>query len=391
MSASRHPLCPVCESPAPEPFAELRDVPVHCNVLWPTRAEALAADLGDVVLHLCTACGMVWNAAFDADRVRYVVGYENSLHFSAVFRTHARALARRLVDRYDLHGKDIVEVGSGKGEFLVLLCALGGNRGVGFDPSYDGEADGAVGGSVRFVRDLYSEAYADISADFVLSRHVLEHVDRPREFVGALRRTLGDRREAVVYLEVPAAEFVIGAASLWDVIYEHPSIFSAPALRRLVEGAGFRVLDIGFSFGGQYLWVEAAPGETVAWSAPDPTRLEELAAAAGRFGQRLSASVARWRRELDERRARGPLAVWGAGSKGVTFVNLAGGDAVSTLVDVNPRKRGRHVPGAGHAVTGPDGLRDQAPATILVMNGLYAEEIRRLLEREGVEAELVVV
>jgi hypothetical protein len=44
-----------------------------------------------------------------------------------------------LIERYDLYGKDIIEIGCGQGEFLTLLCELGGNRGVGFDPAYISE------------------------------------------------------------------------------------------------------------------------------------------------------------------------------------------------------------------------------------------------------------
>ena len=87
--------CPVCERAAGEPFVEMLGLPVYCNVLWPSRQEAVAAPRGDIRLHFCHACGMIWNAAFDPGLVRYAVGYENSLHFSAVFQAYAEALADR--------------------------------------------------------------------------------------------------------------------------------------------------------------------------------------------------------------------------------------------------------------------------------------------------------
>ena len=42
-----------------------------------------------------------------------------------------------LIRRYDLRGKEVIEIGCGKGEFLSLLCEVGDNRGVGFDPADD--------------------------------------------------------------------------------------------------------------------------------------------------------------------------------------------------------------------------------------------------------------
>ena len=40
-----------------------------------------------------------------------------------------------MIDRYDIHGKDILEIGCGKGDFLIEICRAGGNRGVGIDPA----------------------------------------------------------------------------------------------------------------------------------------------------------------------------------------------------------------------------------------------------------------
>ena len=68
--------------------------------------------------------------------MEYTQSYENSLHFSPGFQKFAADLADRLITRYNLRGKDVIDIGCGKGDFLKLICARGGNRGVGFDPSY---------------------------------------------------------------------------------------------------------------------------------------------------------------------------------------------------------------------------------------------------------------
>jgi SAM-dependent methyltransferase len=386
--------CPVCRAPAERPFAELRDVPVFCNVLWPTREEAVAAPRGDVALTCCGGCGMVWNAAFDAALVEYAPAYENSLHFSGVFREYARGLAHRLVETYDVRGKDVVDIGSGKGEFLALVCELGGNRGLGFDPSYDGDAVVHAGrGEMRFVRELYSDAQAGVSADLVCCRHVLEHVPDPAQLLGTVRRALDAHPGAVVYFEVPAAEFVLGG-SVWDVIYEHCSLFSAPSLRRLFEEAAFEVLAQGFSFGDQYLWVEARPAGAARVSSVSADELTRVRRLASSFDERLRVTLERARRQLAEAAGRGPIAVWGAGSKGVTFLNLAGAPAEggsTSVVDVNPRKQGKHVPGTGHRVVAPEELGRARPGVVLAMNPLYRDEIGNTLERLGVAAEVVPI
>ena len=57
-----HPVCPESES---IPLIDMPGVPVHCNVLWPTREAALAAPRGDIRLTYLPTCGHTYNPAFD--------------------------------------------------------------------------------------------------------------------------------------------------------------------------------------------------------------------------------------------------------------------------------------------------------------------------------------
>src|SRR5262245_20472774 len=113
-----------------EPVVDLRDVPVFCNSLWPTASEARGAPTGDVELSYSPVTGYLWNRAFDPELVAYSPAYENSLHHSPRFQAYVGALADRLVSRYGLHERQIVEIGPGEGNFLALLCEGGHNWGL---------------------------------------------------------------------------------------------------------------------------------------------------------------------------------------------------------------------------------------------------------------------
>jgi hypothetical protein len=79
--------------------------------------------------------------------------------------------------------------------------------------------------------------------------------------------------------------------------------------------------------------------------------------------------------------------VWGAGSKGVTFLNIFRDlQAVTLVVDVNPRKQGKFVAGSGQQIVAPDLLRDYQPDVVLVMNALYLNEICDMLAALSVTA-----
>ena len=75
--------------------------------------------------------------------------------------------------------------------------------------------------------------------------------------------------------------------------------------------------------------------------------------------------------------------VWGAGSKGTTFVNLfRDSEALSCVVDVNPHKEGMFILGTGHQIVHPDNLVDgEAPDFVIVMNPIYLQEVRESLKR----------
>lgn len=392
MPDSQPAACPVCGSRRLVAFFDLPNVPVHANLLWPARESARAAPRGDIRLAFCLECAHIFNTAFDPARMVYTEQYENSLHFSPRFQDYARALAERLVERYDLHGADIVEIGSGQGDFLTLLCELGGNRGVGFDPSYAGSTGKQTASPVRIVKDYYSERYAGIPADLIVSRHTLEHLEKPRELAEMLRRAIV-ARPTVVFFEVPNALFTLRGLSIWDLIFEHVSYFTPASLRRLFAAAGFEILDVSETYGGQFLTIEARPaanGRPAAVERP-AAEIDSLRADVRDFVDRYQAKMAVWSGQMEDvRRAGRRAVVWGAGSKGVTFLNiLPAADAIEYVVDINPRKHGMYVAGAGQRIVPPEALRDICPDVIVLMNPIYREEVEAAVRGLGLKAEIV--
>lgn len=380
--------CPACLSERTERFLELERVPVHCNVLWPTEEEGKAAPRGDIVLRFCRTCGMVFNEAFEPALTEYKASYENSLHFSPRFQEYAQGLARRLTERYELAGKTVVEIGCGKGEFLELLGDVASAECVGFDPTYEPRD----GDHVSVVRDFYSKAHADQPADLIVCRHTLEHVEDPRGFLGDVREAIGEREDVGIFFEVPNALFTLRDRAIWDVIYEHPLYFTPPSLRRLFEASRFAVERLRPAFGEQFLTLEALPDGRE----PDDRReleVEGLLDVVRAFGEEYWAMVDSWGGRLTSWMERGDrIALWGAGSKGVTFLNtVPGGEAISSVVDLNPRKHGRWVPGSAQEVVSPEALRNDPPDVVLVMNPVYEPEIRRSLSDLSPGARVVSV
>ena len=150
--------CPICGDLGIVDILKISNVPIHCNVLCSGREDALSVPNGDIDLGFCNCCGHVFNQTFDSDKIDYGQRYENSLHYSPHFQKYARSIAEKLVKTYDLHGKSIIEIGCGKGDFLDMLCGLGDNHGIGFDPSFAYDRKGSkVSDRITFIQDFYSK------------------------------------------------------------------------------------------------------------------------------------------------------------------------------------------------------------------------------------------
>lgn len=382
--------CPVCAgAQAQQVLALEQPVPVFCNVLHDDVRAGRGAPIGRLVLVVCLSCGHLFNDAHEEALVAYGTRYENSLHFSPTFQEYATHLARRLVAEHRLVGGSALEVGSGKGDFLALLVEQGLSRAVGYDPSYAAEQDHRTAdGRIRFVRALLPEQIDDLDVDLLCARHVLEHLEQPRDVVATLRPAFAVGRRTVLYAEVPDGGYLLEQTALWDLIYEHPSHFTGASLHRLLAQADVPVTALDTSFGGQYLWAEAT-ARSERSVVPAPVVDDVLQAAAG-FAARASATVDHWAEQLDELTTSGRrAALWGSGSKGVTFLNtVPGADLVELVVDVNPRKHGKHVPGTGQRVIGPRDLVATPPDVVVVLNPLYVPEVRAELRRLGLSADV---
>lgn len=380
--------CLVCEGGSLAPLIFVSDVPTLCNRLCASEAEAANAPRGDIGLVYCLDCGHVVNAAFDQEQVNYDGRFENTLTFSPRYRQYADVTADRLINRYGLNDKRIVEIGCGGGDFLRLLCGPG-NHGEGYDPSQPTSRSAAGRGSVEIIGRNFEVEDAR-GADFVCCRHVLEHLPEPMDLLRRLRESMAIRAGAVVFFEMPNGLFTLDRLGIWDVIHEHVSYFTPSSLVRAFHGAGFTVCCAEFAFDDQYLWVEAR-----VHGQPSPSDLPRRPPDAlySSFSARFAERITQWRQRIEELRSHHRrVVIWGAGAKGVMFLNLLrviAGAGIDCVVDINPRKQGHFVPLMGQRIVGPDYLLQNPPDLVVVMNPEYEREIWRMIDNMGIRCEVV--
>ncbi|MBT8400620.1 MAG: class I SAM-dependent methyltransferase, partial [Rhodothermia bacterium] len=240
-------------------FYEARSVPIHNVRLIRSREAALAYPTGDIVLSIDENSGLIQNIAFEPDKVLYDEEYEETQGFSQTFQEFQKQLAQSLIERHDLTNKRILEIGCGKGEFISLMCELGDNEGVGFDPAFIERRNPDPTNRVTFFSEFFTEKHTASSYDLVCCKMTLEHIHRPNLFMRMLRRAIGNAVLPVVFFQVPNSLTIFRDTAFWDIYYEHCNYFSAGSLGRLFQTNGFRVDRIWTDYHDQYLMVEARP------------------------------------------------------------------------------------------------------------------------------------
>ncbi len=388
--------CPNCGHQGLHIFYEVRNVPVHSCLMMPSQEQALDFPCGDVVLGFCPECGFITNVEFDPKRSAYAPNYESQQSYSPTFNKFANFLADKWVKKYDLYDKDIVEIGCDKGDFLILLCELGNNRGVGIDPSVvPGRVQSEASDRVTFIQEYYSEKHAEYVGNFICCRHTLEHIQNTKEFVQTVRNSIGERTEIAFCLEIPDNTRVMQQMAFEDIYYEHCSYFSPGTLARLFRSCGFEVTDLYKEYGEQYLIVEARPiaAQTSDKAHPFEESVADVAKDVQYFASNIQAKLQSWKDTLNKMKQENQkVVVWGSGSKCVAFLTtLDTINKIEYVVDINPNRHGKFIPGVGKEIMSPEFLKEYQPDKVIVMNEIYCDEIGKMLQDMGVSTELIAL
>lgn len=387
--------CPNCGHHGLSLFYEVEQVPVHSCLMLSNQEEALRFPCDDVKLGFCDRCGFITNIGFDTHWSAYAPNYEDQQSFSPTFNQFALDLANHLIDKYDLRNQDIIEIGCSKGDFLLLLCELGNNRGVGIDPSVlPGRVQTDAASRVTFIQDYYSEKHSEYVGKFICCRHTLEHIQPTSEFLTTVRQSIGDRQDTIIFFEVPDTIRVLEDLAFEDIYYEHCSYFTPGSLARLFRSCGFEVIDLYRAYGDQYLLIEATPVTRLSEKIhPLEESLEQLAQTVQSFTTRIQEKRGYWKQTLEQFQSEGQrVVVWGSGSKCVSFLTtLDTVDLIQYVVDINPHRQGKFIPGVGKEIMAPEFLNTYQPDHVIVMNPIYLKEIQGSLNELGVETHVMSV
>ncbi len=348
--------CRLCHSTELLPSLRLDRAPRNISYLL-TPSEAAHDEPISLEVYRCERCGHV-QLLVDPDS-SYYDEYVMTVSHSPQMREFQREQARGFVERFELPGRRVIEVGCGDGHYLGVLRELGVDA-TGLEPSAPfrelalAAGHDVLGGYVTAADPIPGGPY-----DAFATREVLEHIPDPNDFLQGIRRSLTD--DGVGLVEVPSLEQALEHHRFYDFFRDHVNYFSAGTLARALETNGFLVLEVTRGMGGEFLQalVRVDSGRDFAGLQQSVTDVaDELRAL-------VRSHVAAGRR----------VAAWGSGAKGLASLAAAGAEGFAYVIDSDPHKQGRLTPITHLPVVAPERLREQ-PVDLVVLTALaYRDEI----------------
>lgn len=362
-------------------FYEAHNVPINSCLLFSSNKEAINFSRGDVILGFCSTCGFITNIAYDSSKVDYSTLAPEEQGSSTTFNAFATRLARRLIETYNIKNKKVLEIGCGRGTFLELLCTIGKNHGVGIDPStITGELKSTIPNNLLFIRDYFSAKYKKCLGDLVCCRHTLEHIYETTDFIKSIRQMIGNKYSTISFFEVPDTSRILKEVAFWDIYYEHCSYFTLGSISRLFRLNKFKIEYLKKDYFNQYLLIDSKPLNNPSQKIHNLEESVELTAKnVLEFTINSQKKIKKWKNLLNQiQKKKKKTIVWGSGSKCVGFMTtLNVKNEIDYIVDINPLRHGKFIPGVGKQIMSPTFLSSYKPDIVIVMNPVYLEEIKK--------------
>jgi SAM-dependent methyltransferase len=333
---------------------------------------------------VCEHCWLVQTDDVTSAESLFAADYVYFSSYSSGWLAHAKRFVHDMQAQFALDSHSmVVELAANDGYLLQYVKALGIPC-LGIEPTA-GTAAAARAKGLCMIERFFGAALADelvadgLAADLIVANNVLAHVPAINDFVAGIRTLL--KPEGLVSFEFPSLLSLLTDCQFDTIYHEHFSYLSLSTVSRIVKLQGLTVIDAqALPTHGGSLRVLAARSEARRAADPAPRVVAQLAAemAAGLDScwvyQEFQARVERVRNDfiaflLQAKREGRRLAAYGAAAKGNTLLNFAGvgADLLPYVVDRNPAKQGRYLPGSHIPVLGEALLKSDRPDLILLL------------------------
>jgi len=386
--------CRHCGHALSLPFLDLGNAP-------PSNAYLSAAALNapetwyPLRVLACDRCWLVQTEDHAGREALFTADYAYFSSFSTSWLAHSQAYVQAMRARYQLGpGSLVAEVAANDG-YLLQYVQAAGIPCYGIEPTA-GTAAAARAKGLHIVERFFgielgeSLAREGRQVDLVAANNVLAHVPDSNDFVGGFERLL--KPQGVATFEFPHLLRLVQQTQFDTVYHEHYSYLSLTAVRTVLAAQGLQVFDVeSLPTHGGSLRVHAqraATGRHETRTRVAEALAEEQAAgvATPAFYQGFQARAEKVKDDLvafliDAKRRGWRVGAYGAAAKGNTLLNFAGvrPDLLPYVVDRNPAKQGRFMPGSRIPIVAEQHLQADRPDCVLILPWNLRDEVTEQL------------
>ncbi len=341
---------------------------------------------------VCEHCWLAQTEDFAQADELFDAEYAYFSGFSSSWLAHSERYVADMVARFNLTAQShVVEVAANDGYLLQYVKA----RNIpctGVEPTASTAAAARAKG-IPIVEDFFGARLAKElvaqgkQADLTAANNVLAHVPDINDFVTGFAVLL--KPQGVATFEFPHLLKLIEENQFDTIYHEHFSYLSLTAVNHIFAANGLAVFDVEEhpTHGGS-LRVFAQRSDT--GQQPRSDRVGELLQREAQAGMLSADYYTGFQAKtdqvkndfiaflLDAKRRGKSIAAYGAAAKGNTLMNYAGirPDLVPFVVDRNPAKQGKFMPGSRIPILAPDEIERLKPDYVLILPWNLAQEVK---------------
>jgi SAM-dependent methyltransferase len=342
---------------------------------------------------VCETCWLVQAEAYSRAAELFNEEYAYFSSFSDLWLKHAQNYVAAMTARFGLTpDSQVVEVAANDGYLLQYVKQLGIPC-LGIEPTASTAAAARARGlpviedffGVRLAKELVAQGQ---SADLMVANNVLAHVPDLNDFAAGFALLL--KPQGFATFEFPHVLQLIAEKQFDTIYHEHFSYLSLTAVALIFERNGLSLFDLEElpTHGGSlrvFAQRTATGAQPVSERVGDLLRREEAA------GLRTAAYYAGFQARaekvkddllsflIEAKREGKIVAAYGAAAKGNTLMNFAGirADLIRYVVDKNPAKQGKFMPGSRIPILAPAVLNEPRPDYLVILPWNIATEVRQ--------------
>lgn len=344
---------------------------------------------------VCENCFLVQIDEYQKSSAIFNNDYVYFSSFSTSWLNHAKKYCEEVVKRLSLNqNSKVIEIASNDGYLLQFF--LEKNIPVlGIEPTAN-TAKIALDKGIETITEFFGTGLADdltnkeILADLLIGNNVLAHVPDINDFVAGMKRILTPN--GTITMEFPHLIQMINQNQFDTIYHEHFSYLSLFTVQKIFFQQGLEIYDVDeISTHGGSLRIYAKHLDDT--SKQVSTNVSELISKEKLLGvdtltyyKDFNTNVNQIKNDflsflIEKKKNDKKVVAYGAAAKGNTLLNYCGvkKDLISFVVDANPNKQGKYLPGSHIPVVSEDLLKQFQPDFVVIFPWNLSAEIMNQL------------